>query len=139
MRPVSPLLVGQFLRYAAVGLVSNAALYVLYLTATALGGPPKSVMTALYVLGTLQTFLFNRSWSFRASDRLGPSLWRYALLYGGGYLLNYMLLVALVEQLEWPHQLVQGAAIPAIAVFLFVGQWSWVFRRRAVAHENASA
>jgi len=118
----------QFSRYAFVGLASNALLYALYLLLTFLGIGPKTAMTLLYLIGVLQTFHFNRGWSFRHEGRRSPALVRYVAAYLLGYALNLAMLLLLVDHLGWPHQWVQGAMIVSLAVLLFLLQRYWVFR-----------
>ncbi|MBV5310569.1 GtrA family protein, partial [Chromatium okenii] len=55
----------QLSRYALVGVASNAFGYFLYLLLTNVGMGYKSAMSLLYIVGVAQTFIFNRSWSFR--------------------------------------------------------------------------
>jgi putative flippase GtrA len=97
---------------------------------TTFGAQPKVAMTLLYVLGTLQSFMFNKRWSFRSEAPHGAELARYVASYAAGYLLNLLLLVVLVDRMHLPHRLVQAFAIVALAVFLFVLQKFWVFRVR---------
>lgn len=126
----------QFIRYALVGLGSNAACYLIYLLATWLGVGSKTAMTLLYLLGTLQTFVFNKQWSFKFDGKPVPALLRYAAAYGFGYIINLLGLIFFVDHAGMPHQLVQGAMIVMIAVMLFVAQRYWVFpgkARRAIA------
>lgn len=117
----------QFFRYAVVGLASNVISYLLYLLATWLGVGPKMAMTWLYVLGVLQTFLFNKRWSFRFAGAGSPALVRYATVYALGYVTNFLALMLLVDQAGLPHQLVQGTMIFVVAVILFIAQRYWVF------------
>lgn len=119
----------QFVRYAIVGVVSNLVLYVLYLGATLFGAAPKVAMTALYVLGLLQTFAFNRTWSFRHAGPTGWSLLRYVLVYLFGYGINLAGLTLFVDRYGYSHRIVQGALILVVAMFLFVAQRHWVFAR----------
>ena len=117
----------QFLRYALTGIGSNMILYLLYLASTALGAEPKATMSVLYLLGVLQTFLVNRSWSFRHRGAAGAALARYLSAYAIGYLVNLGILLLLVDRLHWDHRYVQGAAIILIAILLFIVQRAWVF------------
>src|SRR5438552_667659 len=78
--------VGTFVRFAIVGIVSNAVLFVLYLLVTQLGMGHKLAATLAYAAGVLQTFVFNRSWSFRDVGALRPACIRYVAAYGFGYL-----------------------------------------------------
>jgi putative flippase GtrA len=117
----------QFTRYAIVGLASNAFGYLLYLGLTHLGMGPKLAMTLLYGVGVLQTFVFNKKWSFRFDGAATPALIRYAVAYAFGYVVNLLALVLFVDQAKLPHELVQGVMILVVAVMLFLAQRYWVF------------
>lgn len=117
----------QLVRYGIVGIVSNASIYLLYLVITWLGVEPKLAMTALYLLGVGQSFVFNKKWSFRFFGSTSMALLRYVTAYAIGYAVNLIALVVCVDQLELPHQPVQGVTIVMVAVFLFLAQRYWVF------------
>lgn len=117
----------QFVRYALVGLASNAFGYLLYLALTYLGMGHKLAMSLLYGIGVLQTYFFNKKWSFRFDGAATPALVRYAAAYALGYIVNLSALMLLVDQMGLPHQWVQGAMIVVVAVMLFLAQRYWVF------------
>jgi putative flippase GtrA len=117
----------QLMRYAIVGLASNAVLYALYLLITSLGVGHKTTMTMLYVAGVLQTFFLNRSWTFGHKGGISRSLFRYVATYGIGYLFNLAALYLLVDELGFPHQYIQGVLIIVVAVIIFILQKYWVF------------
>ena len=125
---IIPAALGQFFRYALVGLISNTALYLAYLVLTATGVEPKLAMTALYIIGVTLTFIFNKRWSFSHEGMHGPAFIRYCVTYGFGYFINLLGLLALVDRLGYPHQIVQGALLITVAVMLFILQKFWVFR-----------
>jgi putative flippase GtrA len=117
----------QFIRYALVGLISNAILYGIYIVLTSLGMGPKLAMSLLYGVGVIQTFVFNKQWSFRFNGDAAPALMRYTTAYALGYVINISALILLVDQMELPHQGVQGVMIVVIAIMLFLAQRYWVF------------
>ena len=117
----------QFSRYALVGLASNFIGYLLYLLLTYFGLGPKSTMTLLYVVGVVQTFYFNRGWSFGHQGSSQGAFLRYVVAYALGYLLNFGLLWFAVDHLQLAHQIVQAAAIFIVATFLFLMHRYWVF------------
>lgn len=119
---------GQFVRYATVGLISNIFLYVAYLGLTFAGLEPKLAMTLLYAVGVAQTFIFNKRWSFRHTGAHGTAFVRYCIAYATGYFINLAALFILVDRLGYAHQIVQGVMILALAVMLFMLQKFWVFR-----------
>lgn len=122
----------QFIKYAVVGIVSNLALFGVYLILTAAGLPPKLAVTGLYALGVLQTFVFNRSWTFKHRGSAPKSLWKYALAYLSGYFINLAILYVFVDRLGFYHAYVQGAVVPALAIYLFLIQKYVVFRPQGI-------
>lgn len=117
----------QMARFAAVGVVSNAVLYLIYLAMTAIGLGPKVAMSLLYGVGVAQTFVFNKRWTFSHRGAVQTSLRRYLVAYGMGYLVNLVVLAVFVDGLGWSHALVQGVAILTVALGLFLAQKYWVF------------
>lgn len=126
----------QLVRYGIVGLGTNALGYVLYLGLTALGMGPKLAMSLLYMVGVLQTFVFNKAWTFRYVGQGRAAFWRHVILYAAGYGLNFVLLTMLVDTLHWPHQWVMAGLVVLMAVFFFVGQKFWVFRQSPVMNAD---
>ena len=118
----------QFIRYAIVGLASNLVGYLLYIVLTSVGLGPKLAMSLLYGLGVLQTFLFNKRWTFGHRGARGSVFFRYCLAYSLGYVINFWVLLILVDQLGFPHEVVQGVMILSLAVMLFLLQKFWVFQ-----------
>ena len=125
--------VKQVVRFGAVGFASNMLLYLLYLGLTAVGLDYKIAMSLLYIVGVLQTFLFNKRWTFVHHGHLSVSLVRYISLYVVAYLINLGVLFVLVDQFGWSHQLVQGVMIIIIAACLFLMQKYWVFSEGGLA------
>ena len=120
--------IGQLLRYGVVGIASNALLYLAYLALTSAGMNYKLARSLLYALGVIQSFHFNKTWSFRHDGARGQAFIRYCISYGLGYLFNLVVQYLMVDRLGYPHQLVQGALIICTAVLLFLLQKFWVFR-----------
>lgn len=119
---------GQLFRYGIVGVLSNVFLYLLYLGITEAGMEHKLAMTLLYAAGVIQSFAFNRTWSFRHNGTHGPAFARYVMTYGLGYLVNLAALYFFADRLGWPHEVVQASMVLVVAVLLFVLQKFWVFR-----------
>jgi len=122
----------EFIRYAIVGVVSNALLFVLYLSLTVAGVGHKLAATLVYAVGVAQTFVFNRSWSFRYEGAAHHAFARYIAAYAVGYIVNMIALATLVDRAGYPHQWVQGIMIVVLAVMLFLLQKFWVFRQKVV-------
>jgi len=119
----------QFIRYGITGLVANAIMFLGYALATGFGMGHKTAMSLFYVLSVIQTFAFNRRWTFRHGGGFKGSFLRYAVVYLIGYVANLAGLILFVDMLGLPHLPVQAALIVVIAVLLFLLQKYWVFRQ----------
>lgn len=119
---------GSAIRYALVGICSNAIGYAVYLIATLLGGlNPKSAMTFVYCSVVLIGFLGNRAWTFQYSGKTSTTLVRYIAAHLIGYSINFMLLHIFTQILGYPHQIVQAVAIMIVALYLFTAFKYFVF------------
>jgi len=123
----------RVLRFAVVGLASNALLYVAYLLMTSNGLGHKSAATVAFVLGVTQTFFANRNWTFGDIPARRGTYLRYGVAYAAAYFLNLGLLVVFVDLLGFPHRIVQGVLVLLIAGGLFLAQRYWVFDKVAPA------
>ena len=123
----------QLVRFGIVGVASNGVLYLAYLALTYLGMEHKVAMTLLYAIGVLQTFVFNKRWSYRHRGAATAAFIRYGIVYLCGYASNLAVLFVLVDHLGYPHQLVQGAMIITLAILTFLSLKLWVFAQPAHA------
>lgn len=121
----------QFLRYAVIGLLLNAALYGAYvlLTHTVMGS--RAAMTVTYVSGVLLGFVLNRRITFRYRGGNAGALTRYVASYAIGYLINLAALWLLVDHVGIAHEIVQAVVIVTLPVVLFALQRYWVFPARS--------
>lgn len=123
--------VWRFMRYALVGVATNATGYLIYLMITFLGVAPKTAMSILYFVGAALGYIGNRKIAFRYSGSWRRSCALYILFHTGGYLINFMLLALLVDRHGYPHQLVQLFAVGIVAIYLFVTFNFFVFKSPA--------
>ena len=121
----------QLVRYALVGVTSNAAIYFVYLLITYLGVAPKTAMTLVYIVGGCVGFVGNRKWTFAHRGGLSSAALRYVLAHIFGYLLNFLILFTFVDCLGYAHQWVQAAAILVVAGFLFIIFKYFVFSKKS--------
>lgn len=119
--------VPQLFRYVLVGLLSNAAGYLVYLVLTYYDGTPKLTMSLLYWVSAAVGFFGNRNLTFEHQGSILGAGIRYGIAHCIGYLLNLSMLVVFVDKLAFPHQWIQGVAIFAVAAFLFLAFKVFVF------------
>ncbi len=117
----------QFIRYAAIGLGLNVALYGAYLLLTYSLLGSRAAMTCTYCTGVLAGFLLNRRVTFRYHGGNFGALLRYVATYVIGYVINFVTLVIFVDGADIAHERVQGGVILTLPVLLFALQKYWVF------------
>lgn len=117
----------QFLRFSLIGLFSNSLLFVLYLGFTGIGLGHKTAMTLMWIFGIVQTFVVNKKWSFQDNGAYSWTFVRYLTVYALVYVLNFIMMVMLVDSAGLPHWIVQGAMMFINGLVIFCLLKSWVF------------
>jgi putative flippase GtrA len=120
----------QFIRYVAVGTLTNVSGYLLYLYVTSLGISPILTISIFYPVYIGVAFYLHKTLSFGHKGQLTASAIKYLVAYVGCYLLNVGMLAFFSDYLGFPHWLVQAGAVVSIALLLFVIQRYWIFRPR---------
>lgn len=117
----------QLIYYGLIGVATNTLGYFLYLLITYYGGAPKPTMSILYITGAFISFWGNRKLTFAHQGSLLATGVRYVIVHTLGYALNLAILIVMVDELGYPHQAVQAAAIFIVAGFLFLAFKFFVF------------
>jgi putative flippase GtrA len=121
-------IVGQYLRFALVG-VSNTLLSTAVYAAFVRLSVPYLVASALaFAIGALNSYVLNRGWTFRSGGRPVPELARFACVQAVGLAVNLMLLAAFVHGARLPHLHAQLLAFPLASVVTFALSRQWAFR-----------
>ncbi|MDR1645551.1 MAG: GtrA family protein [Tannerellaceae bacterium] len=94
-------LIRQAIKYAIVG-VSNTALSlcVIWVMMKMLGYSDEVSNLTGYIAGILNSFVWNKQWTFKSSDAWAGSAIRFALVFGVCYLLQFGLLLYLNRHLS---------------------------------------
>ena len=118
----------KIIRFAMVGIASNAIGYGFYLLFTWLGVPYLIATTVLYIIGTIMGYFGNKKFTFGDTQKIHKTIFGYVLAYLGGYIILYVMLYLFVERMHVFHAYVQLAAICIVAVYLFFVMRFVVFR-----------
>ena len=117
----------QFVRYVAIGLALNGALYVAYLLLSSQVTSSRGAMTITFAAGTLLSFIANRNLTFGHRGDQWRALLRFVACYAGLYIINFAALWIVAERIGVPHQIVQAGTILSLPLISFVIQKYWVF------------
>lgn len=123
---------GQVARYGVVGVLNNLLGYLIYLLITWLWLDPKVAVTLMYPIGAVTAYFGHARYSFAYSGRSSHGIIRYAIAHVIGYGANIGMIYVFSDRLGYPHQLVQAAAIVAVAGILYLLFRYFVFPNRPV-------
>lgn len=118
----------QWLRFAVVG-VSNTLLSTAVFAVLFHLGVPYLLGSALaFALGALNSYTFNRRWTFRSHGPRAPELARFMGVQAVGLGVNLALLALLVEVFGIRHVFAQLLAFPAASIITFALSRQWAFK-----------
>lgn len=121
-------IVRQFARFAMVGAVATAAHYALMIVLIeAADVPVVPATSAGYALGTVVSYLLNRSFTFSVKTGFTRGFVKYAIVIGAGFFINGAIVWAL-SRAGLPYMLAQVIATGLVLIWNFAGARLVVFR-----------
>ncbi|QHT63074.1 GtrA family protein [Paenibacillus lycopersici] len=128
----------RLLKFGAVGLLNTGADFLVFAMLTAAGSPVLTAQAIAYACGMLNSYLLNRSWTFRSSASRTREMPRFIVL-------NLVVLACVTLVLE---QLRTGAGLPLLLskllatgagmIINYAGSRFWVFGARGYSSETRS-
>lgn len=108
-------------RFAALGIIINAAGFLLYFTLVEAAGLKPSVgISIVYIGACICSYMGNRGWTFRDRSRVSNSMPKYFIVQVIGYVTNLGIMGILNGKFGIPHAYVQFVAITIVALLLFL-------------------
>jgi len=127
-RSLDTALVRQFLKYGVVGASNTAITFAVYVIAVKLGMQYLLASTLGYLIGSVNSYLLNRHWTFRAQDApRGSSASRFAVVQAAAIGSNLGLLYLLVSGLRIEKILAQAIVTILVLSVTFGVNRAWAF------------
>jgi putative flippase GtrA len=117
----------EWLRFLLVGVSNTVVFAAAYLVSTRAGVHYVAASTLAFVLGTLNSYVLNRRWTFRSHRPRAPELARFLCAQTAGVVASLILLSALVEVGRFHHLAAQAVAFPIASVITFALSRQWAF------------
>jgi putative flippase GtrA len=119
--------VGQLIRFGVVGCANTFLSWCAYALLAWVGVHYLLASATAWMLGALNSYLFNRRWTFRSRGRRAPELARFAVVQCAGLALDVVLLYALTRDAGVAHLLAQALVYPATVITTFLLSRHWAF------------
>ena len=118
----------QFVKFVLVGLTTTAINFAVYVVLLLAGVYYLTAAVAAFSVATLNSYTWNRIWTFRAGRHHVGKLAKFTMVQLAGLSLNLLGLWLLVEYAglhEFPAQVLANGAV---VVSNFIGNKFWTFR-----------
>ncbi|WP_438445935.1 GtrA family protein [Gorillibacterium sp. sgz5001074] len=125
----------QFVRFGLVGVMNTGVDFLVFTLLIWLGAGYMVAQTLSYAAGTLNSYIVNRSWTFRRAEgseaesrRMGEEFVRFLILNVGTLLLSLAVLYLLKDGLDIPTPVAKVLLTGFTVAANYVGSKLWVFR-----------
>jgi len=119
---------GQFISYSIVGLISTILDFIIYyLLSSYTSLSMSSAKRISFIIGTTNSFIFNKKFSFKSNNGVAYELIRYFVVWTISFILN-----SLVH--DYSSKIISGYVPFIVATFIsicinFLGAKYWVFKK----------
>ena len=117
----------QLSKFCLVGILNTIISYSLFIIFLNYFGYIISLIIS-YAVVAVHSYLWNRFWTFAATNNLMMEITKYISVYLIVFILNALILGVLVNILDFDPRIGQLIAIPIITVINFAGNKYWCFK-----------
>jgi putative flippase GtrA len=119
----------QFVKFLLVGVMTTAINFAVFALLLANGVHYLPAATIAFVIATVNSYTFNRRWTFRAGAHRMSWLAKFTAVQLVGLSINLLVLAGLVEWFGLPELLAQLLANCCVVMTNFVGNKFWTFQK----------
>ena len=117
----------EFMRFCLVGAVNTGVDFTVFTVISNIGVLLLVAQCVSYTCGVLNSFLLNRTWTFRGRGQSYGQLIRFLALNLGTLTITYGLLVYFHNHLGWPLFVCKLFATGASVGINYIGSRLWIF------------
>jgi putative flippase GtrA len=117
----------EFIKFCTVGAVNTGIDLAVFAVLSSWGFSLLVAHSLSYICGGLNSFLLNRTWTFKQGSHTAGQLSKFLLLNFLTLMITYVLMVEVYNYLAWPMLICKFVAIGGGLVLNFVGSRLWVF------------
>ena len=117
----------ELIKFCLVGAVNTGVDFTVFTVLSNMGVLLLVAQVVSYTCGVLNSFLLNRTWTFRGRGHSSGQLIRFLALNLGTLTITYRLLVYFQHHLVWPLLVCKLVATVVSFVINFVGSRLWIF------------
>jgi len=123
----------SFIKFGFVGALNSGIDFTVFALLLSVGCEELPAQCAAYTCGVANSYLMNRSWTFKDSAADKGHLFRFLAVNATLLLLTSVVLHACMDSLAWPLWLGKLAATGSGSILNYAGSRLWVFRAKRAA------
>ena len=117
----------EFMRFCLVGAVNTGVDFAVFTVLSSMGVLMLVAQCVSYTCGVLNSFLMNRTWTFRGHGQSTGQMIRFLALNLGTLTITYGMLVYFHNSLAWPLLICKLLAMGASLGINYAGSRLWIF------------
>ena len=117
----------EFFKFCTVGAVNTGIDLAVFAVLSSWGFSLLVAHSLSYTCGGLNSFLLNRTWTFKQGGRTSGQLTKFLLLNLLTLMITYGLLVGIYNYLAWPLLVCKFVVTGASLVINYIGSRLWIF------------
>jgi putative flippase GtrA len=127
-RRVAAAVLRQWLRFAIVGAANTLLSWCVYAVLEHAGVHYLLASGLAFTVGAVNSYAFNRRWTFRSRGRRTPEAVRFGVVQCVGLAVDVSLLYVLVHHVSVHHLVAQALVFPVASAVTFTLSRGWAFR-----------
>jgi putative flippase GtrA len=120
----------QLIKFSVVGALNTAIGLAVFYLFYFIGGLHYSLALALsYGVGIINSYVWNRQWTFSSKGKIYHEAWKFALVYINSYAINLLLMFYFVEKAGIATEISVVITLILTTIISFAGHKWWSFRK----------
>ena len=121
----------QFVSFGLVGISNLLVAYSVYALLVWVGLHPQIANAISFMVSVINAYLLNHSWVFKKRKKQTSTPIKFAVVYGGNFLLGVFLLYLYLDVFHWNKYLAPFLSLPITVPLNFLLNKYWVFNKES--------
>ncbi len=117
------------MKFVLVGISNNVVAFSVFYLLSRVGYSYFIAFTLCYAAGILNSYIWNKFWTFQSKDRIAYEFFKFTTIYLIAYAVNLAMLAFLIEVFVFNANLSLIISTGLTTLFSFIGHKRWSFRR----------
>ena len=120
----------QLIKFSAVGALNTLiGLTAFYFSYSLLGLHYSLALALSYGVGIINSYVWNRQWTFSSKGNIYREAWKFALVYINSYVINLLLMFYFIEKVGIATEISVVITLILTTIISFAGHKWWSFKK----------